>query len=179
MAHVVEPASTGRAKCRGCGRKIDQGELRFGEVRPNPFGDGDATSWFHLPCGAYKRPEPFLEWLESEAEPPEPAASLAAEARLGIEHPRLDRIAGAGRAPSGRARCRSCRELIEKDSWRIGLSFHAEGRFEPGGFVHASCAPSYFETSELLERAKRLSSELSEEDVTDLATALREATGHL
>jgi len=28
--HVIEPAATGRAKCRGCGRAIAAAELRFG-----------------------------------------------------------------------------------------------------------------------------------------------------
>lgn len=175
MPHVVQPAATGRSKCRGCGLKIERGELRFGESRPNPYGEGDTTSWFHVRCGAYKRPEPFLEWLESEAEPPKAGSELEGEARLGVEHHRLDRIAGAERAPSGRARCRACRERIEKSSWRFSLSFHAEGRFEPGGFVHLSCAPSYFETADLVDRAKQLSADLREEDVADLAEALREA----
>ena len=57
MTHVIEPASTGRAKCRGCGEKIARGKLRFGERGPNPFGDGDATYWFHPTCAACRRPE--------------------------------------------------------------------------------------------------------------------------
>ena len=63
--HVIEPATSGRAKCRGCSQPIAKGELRFGERMPNPYGDGEMTLWFHLPCGAYKRPEPLLEALES------------------------------------------------------------------------------------------------------------------
>ena len=63
MAHVFEPAATGRSKCRGCGERIAAGELRFGETMPNPFADGETTLWFHPECGAYKRPEPFLEAL--------------------------------------------------------------------------------------------------------------------
>ena len=63
MAHVIEPASTGRAKCRGCGGKIAASELRFGERLPSPFAEGETTQWFHLDCGAFKRPEPFLEAL--------------------------------------------------------------------------------------------------------------------
>ena len=30
MPHLIEPASSGRAKCRGCGKLIAKGELRLG-----------------------------------------------------------------------------------------------------------------------------------------------------
>ena len=56
MPHVIETASSGRAKCRGCGEKIAAGELRFGERLPNPFAEGETTHWFHLECAAFKRP---------------------------------------------------------------------------------------------------------------------------
>lgn len=172
MAHLIQPATTGRSKCRACGDSIAAGELRFGEVRPNPFGDGDATSWFHLECGAYKRPEPFLELLEAESDLPDRARELSAEVQRGIEHPRLDRIAGAQRAPSGRARCRACRELIEKETWRVALTFHAEGRFEAGGFIHASCAPAYFKTDEVQGRIRHFSRDLSDDDARDIEALL-------
>jgi hypothetical protein len=60
MPHVIEHATSGRAKCRGCGGRIDKDALRFGENRPNAYGDGEMTLWFHVPCAAYKRQEPFL-----------------------------------------------------------------------------------------------------------------------
>lgn len=172
MAHLIQPATTGRSKCRACEKPIAAEELRFGEVRPNPFGDGDATSWFHLECGAYKRPEPFLEVLEAESDLPDSARELSAEVRRGIEYPRLDRIAGAQRSPSGRARCRSCRELIDKGAWRVALTFHAEGRFEAGGFIHASCARAYFETGDLLDRIRHFSPDLNDEDAREIAALL-------
>ena len=56
MPHLIDAAPTGRAKCRGCGGKIDAGALRFGEALPNPFAEGETTHWFHLECGAFKRP---------------------------------------------------------------------------------------------------------------------------
>ena len=31
MGHVIEPAASGRAKCRGCGKPIAKNELRLGE----------------------------------------------------------------------------------------------------------------------------------------------------
>ena len=62
VAHTIEPAASGRAKCRGCGEPITKGELRLGARLPNPFdGEKEMTLGFHLICGAYKRPEPFLE----------------------------------------------------------------------------------------------------------------------
>ena len=42
-----------------------EGELRLGERLPTPVADkGEMTLWFHLECGAYKRPEPLLEDCE-------------------------------------------------------------------------------------------------------------------
>src|SRR5688500_16765560 len=43
VAHIIEPASSGRAKCRSCDQPIAKGELRFGERQPNAFGDGEMT----------------------------------------------------------------------------------------------------------------------------------------
>ena len=161
MLHVIEPAASGRAKCRGCGQKIAKDELRFGEVTENPYGDGDRTLWFHPVCGAYKRPEPFveamaatlagdglvaeLEAIETPAAEGETIAWLRDQSRVGLNHRRLPRIDSAGRAPTGRARCRSCREPIAKDAWRIGLVYYEEGYFNPSGFIHASCWREYFE----------------------------------
>ena len=130
MGHRIEPAPSARAKCRGCGERIAAGELRFGESLPNPFADGEMTLWFHLDCAAFKRPEPFLETLEGRSEPLEGQERLASEARQGIAHRRLPRIDGAGRAPTGRAQCRSCRAPIDKGAWRIALVFYEEGRFD-------------------------------------------------
>src|SRR5216117_3347280 len=118
MPHVFEPASTGRAKCRGCGRSIARGELRFGERLPNAFGEGEMTLWFHRLCAAYKRPEAVLEAL-TEAPPSVPdRAALERAARGSSAHRRLPRIDGAERAPSGQAKCRSCKQPIERGAWR-------------------------------------------------------------
>ena len=134
MGHVFETAPSGRAKCRGCGKAIAKGDLRFGERLPNPYGEGDMTLWFHPRCGAYKRPEPFLEALAGPDPAVDDAAELERVARFGAAHRRLPRLHGAERSPSGRARCRSCREPIARDAWRISLVFYQEGRFEPSGF---------------------------------------------
>jgi hypothetical protein len=171
MPHIIEPASSGRAKCRGCDHKIAKGELRFGERQPNAFGEGEMTLWFHLMCGAYKRPEPFLEALTNQ-ERVENHNHLASIAEFGIAHRRVYRVNGAERAPSGRARCRSCKQLIEREIWRIPLVYFEEFRFEPSGFVHATCAREYFETTDLLERIKYFSPNLSGGDLDDLERVL-------
>lgn len=170
VPHLIEPASSGRAKCRGCEQKIAKDERRFGERQPNAFGDGEMTLWFHPRCAAYKRPEPFLEAVT--ALPAHDFDELAAAARFGIEHRRVPRINGAERAPTGRARCRHCRELIAKDHWRIALVFFQDFRFDPGGFVHAACARGYFETVDVLARLRHFSPALSPEHLDDLEAVL-------
>ncbi len=167
MGHVIEPATSGRAKCRGCGLAIDLDELRFGERYPNPYGDGEATLWFHPVCAAYKRPQPLLEALETNPKTPRHDC-LTQIATAGVRHRRLPRIDGAHRSPTGRARCRCCREMIAKDAWRIGLVFFDQARFEPSGFIHASCAGEYFETTDILDRLLHFSPDLTTADLEAL-----------
>ncbi len=175
MPHLVDTASTGRSKCRGCGGRIAAGELRFGESLPNPFADGETTPWFHLDCAAFKRPAPFLEALP--AAPPLPDRErLEAEAHRGIEHERLQRIDGAERSPTGRAQCRHCREAIARDAWRIRLVFYEDGRFQPAGYLHVRCAPAYFGTGDVVARVRRFAV-LADEDVAALEQELAAAPG--
>ena len=56
MQKLIEEAKSGRARCRGCRKNIDKGELRYGEEAPNQFGDGTAMQWLHLLCAAKKHP---------------------------------------------------------------------------------------------------------------------------
>ena len=65
-----------------------------------------------------------------------------------------------------------CRAAIDKGAWRIALVFYEEGRFEPSGFVHARCAPAYFETANVLPRVRRFSRGLREEDLAELEADL-------
>jgi hypothetical protein len=171
VLHVFEPASSGRSKCRGCGRVIERGELRFGERLPNPFADGEMTVWFHPLCAAYKRPEALLQTLdETPAEVPDREA-LERAARSSLAHRRLPRIDGAERAPSAQASCRSCREPIARGNWRVRLVFYQEGRFTSGGFVHLDCRKGYFETEDILDHVLHFSTELSEVERAELRRA--------
>jgi hypothetical protein len=175
VPNLFETAPSGRSKCRGCGRPIQLGELRFGERLPNPFGEGEMTLWFHPACAAYKRPEPVLQALaEATGDLPE-REGLERAARGSLAHRRLPRIDGAERAPSGQAKCRSCRERIERGSWRIRLVFYEEGRFSPGGYVHLGCRQAYFETDELRDQVLHFSPALSSEEREELRHALAAA----
>jgi hypothetical protein len=175
VAHVIEPASSARAKCRGCGARIDKGELRLGERLPNPFAEGEMTHWFHIVCGAFKRPEPFLEALGTTEESIDDRERLIAEAKGSIARRRLPRIDGGQRAPTGRARCRSCRETIDKGAWRIPLVYYEEGRFQPSGFIHLRCARSYFDTVDVTGRMKHFSPGLTEDDLAEIRAELDRA----
>jgi hypothetical protein len=175
MPHVFEPASTGRSKCRGCGQPIAKGEIRFGERLPNPFAEGEVTHWFHTLCAAYKRPEPIVQALgESQGDVPDRQALEAAAQRSLAQH-RLPRIDGAERSPTGQARCRGCKEPIEKGSWRIRLVFHEEGNFAAGGFIHLACRQSYFEARDILEQVLHFSRALAADEREALKQAFEES----
>jgi bifunctional polynucleotide phosphatase/kinase len=160
--------------CRGCSGKIASGALRFGERLPNPYGDegGEMTHWFHLTCAAYRRPEPFLETLAATETDVPDRGQLTERGLLGITHRRLPRISTAGRASSGRATCRACKEPIAKDTWRIALVFYDDGRFAPSGFIHCSCVQSYLETTDIMDRVRHFSPELTADDLEEFRSAV-------
>jgi hypothetical protein len=172
VPHVFEPASSGRSKCRGCGRPIQKGELRFGESVPNVFAEGDTTLWFHPACAAYKRPQALLEALEPTTDSIPDRDRLEQIARKSAAHERLQRIDGGERSPTGQAKCRHCHEPIEKGSWRIRVVFYDEGRFAPGGFVHLECGKEYFETADILAHVLHFSPTLSDSDRSELSREL-------
>ena len=175
MPHLIERAPTGRAKCRSCGAAITKDTLRLGEAVPNVYADTDGAEsrhWHHLACAAFRRPEALLQAVEGcELTLPDREA-LVAVAAEGVAHHRLPRLDRAERAPSGRASCRACRALIPKDAWRIALLFWQDGRFAPAGFVHATCAATYFETPNLLPRLRHFTPGLSDADLDALTREL-------
>ena len=171
MSHIFEPASSGRAKCRGCGRGISKGELRFGERLPNPFAEGEMTLWFHPVCAAYKRPEAMLQMIAEAPESVPDRETVERIARGSAAQRRLPRIDGAERAASSQAKCRSCKQPIERGTWRIRLVFFEEGRFVPSGFVHLGCRKEYFETEDVLAPMLHFSPDLSDDDRAELTRA--------
>ena len=177
MAHLFEPAPTGRATCRGCGQRIGKGEVRFGERIPNPFAEGETTLWFHPLCAAYKRPESMLEALgQAPGGVPDPEA-LERAARANTAHRRLPRISGAERSPTGQAKCRHCHEPVARGDWRIRLVFYEEGRFSPSGFVHLGCRAAYFETGDILGPLLHFSSALGDDERSALLLACDATAG--
>jgi hypothetical protein len=120
------------------------------------------------------RPEKLEPVLASTTEELPERAWLAETVRVGLEHRRLPRLLRAERASSGRAHCRSCRELIAKGEWRFALQIFEEGRPDTIGTIHASCAEAYFGTADVVPRVLRLTPNLSEADVEDLKRALSE-----
>ena len=168
MPHVFEHASSGRAKCRGCGVLIQKGELRFGERLANPYADGEMTLWFHPMCAAFKRPEAMLELLAETSFADLDRESLDRAAKASAAQRRLQRIDGAERAKAGQANCRHCHERIEKGSWRIRLVIFEEGRFNPSGFIHFTCSPEYFENHDVLEHVFHFSPTLTDAEREEL-----------
>lgn len=129
--------------------------------------------WFHLPCAACLRPEQFLPVLNAHTPEPPDADWLRRTAEVGVQFPKLARLGHAERAASGRAHCRSCRELIEKGRFRLALQAFEDGRMGPIGSIHVECAEAYFGTADLLDRLERLTPELDAEARAELAEALK------
>ncbi len=175
MTHVVEPAASGRSKCRGCGQAIEKGAYRFGEVIPNPFADGETAVWFHLDCALLRRPESIAETDIPEAATAEMRyqQEFSQLLALGQTHQRLQRACGLEKSPSGRAKCRHCREAIAKDQWRIQISFFEEGTYNGGGNIHLSCARDYFETKEYDIYLKHFAPDLSSDDWSEVEAVMQ------
>lgn len=167
----LESSPNGRAKCRGCGQNIAKGEQRFGESVVSPFTGSETTLWFHADCAACRRPEAAIALFESESAADPTLKPLLDEASLGVQHPRLARVALIERSPSGRAKCRQCQELIGKDLLRIKLEIFEEARFQPIGYIHLTCQREYFGAPPSLERLKRCVQQLSALDLAEVAAA--------
>jgi hypothetical protein len=171
MPHRIEPSPSGRARCRACRAGIAKGDLRFAESVPNPVADGDTSHFYHLPCASERRPGPFAELLASDAREQlaasiEGLAELEAAAARARAHHRLERLGEIERAKSGRAKCRHCRQVIEKQSLRIALQPIEDGMMQAWGFLHLGCVPGYVGTHPDPERLTRYSA-LSDEDLAE------------
>lgn len=167
---VVEVAPNSRARCRACGEALVKGQWRLGERTINPFGEGETTYWFDISCGASRRPEVLLAAF---GEVSDAAAKAAIEpwreaAQFGARHPRAARLAAVGIAPSGRARCRHCRELIDKGELRMDLSMFNDGRFDPMGYLHIKCLTEYVGDDVPLERVRPMCDTLTDAQRADV-----------
>ncbi len=172
MPDVIEIAKSGRASCRGCGRNIARGELRFGEALPNAYAEGESLFWFHIVCAACMRPEKFGPVLDTCEQPIPEQDWLRHAVKEGVTHLHLPRLVRAERASSGKAHCRQCRQVVNKDSWRLALQMFEEGRMQNIGTIHIECAKEYFGTVDILDRIERLTVELSPTDLSELERLL-------
>lgn len=130
------------------------------------------THWFHPLCAALKRPEPMLEFLAATTGPIDDRDALQRHAEAGVAHRRLPRVDAVSRAPSGRATCRHCKSAIDKGLWRIALVYYDDGRFVPSGYIHLTCAKDYIETTDLVDRLRFFSPDLSDADLAEIAGTL-------
>jgi hypothetical protein len=147
----------------------------MGEAVPNLYAEADgaeSTHWYHVRCGAYRRPEAFLLAAESATAVVDDRDALVAAAQLGVAHHRLPRVDQVDRAPSGRATCRECRTPIEKGAWRISLLFWQDGRFSPSGFIHVTCAMAHLGTSDILDRLRHFGPMLTDDEAADVGRGL-------
>jgi hypothetical protein len=61
--HRIEVTPAGRSSCRGCKDRLVKGEPRFGEEMPGYDAPPAEMRWYHLACGAEKKPAIFLQAL--------------------------------------------------------------------------------------------------------------------
>ena len=134
----------------------------------NPRADRETTFWYHPLCAAYKRPEAITVFLGEGGELDD-AESLRRLAATGEAHPRIARLHRAHVSPSARATCRACRELIEKDDWRVSVVFFEDGYLNPAGYIHAGCVEAYADTTDTaIERIRHFNLDLSEAELAEL-----------
>jgi hypothetical protein len=126
--YVIEGARSSRSRCKTCRRKINKGTPRIGMLIEGPFGTG--YLWHHINCAARRQFERVEEAYRLEAwneakEPLEKVPDLAELAKMRSEadekKSQRKELPYAEPAPTGRAKCKSCGETIEKDSLRVTL----------------------------------------------------------
>jgi hypothetical protein len=131
--YIIEGARSSRSRCKTCRRTIDKGKLRIGILIEGPFGTG--YLWHHLNCAARRQPDAVTEAYENEAwkEAKEPLAKVPTleslqKLRDQAAQQRKERkpVPRVELAPSGRARCKQCEELIEKGAPRVVLGREVE-----------------------------------------------------
>ncbi len=139
----LELAATGRARCRACNAAVPRGALRFGEQLPNPFNDKPTWYWYHIECAALRRSSSALPVFETLGQRTTVEPDLTLAVTRGAANPRLERLMALERAPSGRAKCRACEQLIVKGHLRFPLQIFDSGRFTPIGYIHDICQLAY------------------------------------
>ena len=173
MQDVIEVAVSSRAKCRGCKKPIAKGEHRFGERYIDPQQDDDTgTLWYHLTCAAEKRPRKLLAVLAKDKQDLPDRKALEAKARDADKSVALERIVGAERAPTGRARCQHCNKTIDKDTWRVIIKRDEQGYENSTASLHAGCASAWAKADGVAAHVLAQSKKLSAPDRKELQALL-------
>ncbi len=158
----VELAIHGRARCRRCQTAISSHEPRLAEhAARSRHPGGPTTLWYHLTCGALKRPELTLlalnhgggvapRSLEHRAEQdlakqlrlaPEDVTWLRSLASAGLRFPALTAMLGVDRAATSDEACPHCRGQIELGALRVALAIDTEpGAPQAHHYLHLACA---------------------------------------
>ena len=130
---MIEGARSSRSRCKTCRKKIEKGALRIGVLIEGPYGTG--FMWHHLTCAARRQIATVEEayaleaWKEAKT-PPHPVPPIEDLRKLSEKAAEQKRqkkeVPYTEPAPSGRAKCKHCEELIEKDSMRVVLGREIE-----------------------------------------------------
>lgn len=176
MGHIIEPAKSGRAKCRSCKKAIEKGALRLGEETLDPFGSGGTTHvWHHVECAAEKKPDELKAAMADFAGEIPGKANL--EKTLAESQKKLPpgTFPYAEKAPTGRSKCMACEESIEKDTLRIAVEREVDtGTFKTKGpgYLHPMCAADFTGDSGMFAKVKANSRELTKDQLAELEAAL-------
>lgn len=176
MGHIIEPAKSGRAKCRSCKKTIEKDSLRLGEEILDQFGSGGTTHvWHHVECAAEKKPDQLRAAMaEYQGEIPD-RANL--EKKLAESAKKLPpgMFPYAEKAPTGRSKCMGCEESIAKDTLRVAIEREVDtGAFKTkgAGYLHPMCAADFTGDKGMFAKVKENSRDLSKEQLAELEAAL-------
>lgn len=158
--YMLEAARSSRSKCRTCKRKIDKDKLRLGILFEGPYGTG--FLWHHLTCAAKRRIEDVEAAYELEAwdaglEVPELSELQKLKEKAAEEKAKRKLAPYLELSPSGRAKCKHCDELIDKDEPRVALLrevvFGQQARAAPVN-VHVRCVQAEMRAEDCVTEAE-------------------------
>ncbi|UCF67254.1 MAG: hypothetical protein JSV80_15980, partial [Acidobacteriota bacterium] len=170
--YVIEKARSSRSRCKTCRRTIPKDGLRIGLLIEGPYGTG--YLWHHLGCAArrlFDRVEEAYElkaWEQAKAPPGQlPSLDELRKLRDTAEQSRQKRaqLPYVQVAPSGRAKCKHCEQLIDKGALRVVLGrevrFGDQVRVGPIA-VHPRCVAAELQADDCATRAEGLLDALRE-----------------
>ncbi|MHA1214982.1 MAG: hypothetical protein ACTSPG_06775 [Candidatus Hodarchaeales archaeon] len=156
----LEPAKSGRAKCRGCQEKINKGEIRVGLPYSFAMKDGreiESYHYYHVNCVPSSKVSSVLEILqETEFIDSEKLEVIrnALESARSQRRQKLSIKTFIEKSPSSRATCKICEDKILKEEFRVIEPFSVEledGRVFPSKkYYHFEC---YINTKDDMDQA--------------------------